>query len=489
MGYAILFDSWIAQIRSKIVKGGNILTKPILTEEDKDLIKAGYKPQLNRSLGFWSSFAASFSFMSVLMGIFANYGYVLKTAGPFGFWIWPIFGFGQLLIAFVFAEMAARFPLTGSLYNWNTKLTTPAVGWMTGWVLLFAYAIGGVGVIAAMLSPLQSLLGQNLDLNFLKSLAIGFIVLQTVINIYGIRLAAFLNKLAVSSEVLVIIVLSIALIFILGVGGQVNTGLLTTIPDNPTPYWPVFLAAVILPAFTIFGFETAADLSEETKNVKKVAPRSIISSVLSAVILGFFFIVVLTLAIPDLKTITASADPISAIIYHYFGLLPTKIVLFFVLIAMFATSLITFTTATRLMFAMARDKRIIGSSLLEKISSYRVPANAALVVMVIQIIVFLTVSGITALYASAILLLAIAYLITVLSFAFKSNKLPPSTTFSLKKWRWPVIILATVGLVVEISILTIPEEFHTSTLIAGGVIAVGVLLYIWMSTSLVKKKP
>src|SRR5580700_2987620 len=110
-------------------------------DDDHAIIAAGYKPQLKRSLGFFSSFAISFSFMSVLMGIFANYGYVLGKAGPFGFWTWLLVGAGQFLVALVFAEMAGRIPLTGAIYNWNTRLANATVGWFTAWMLLFAYSI------------------------------------------------------------------------------------------------------------------------------------------------------------------------------------------------------------------------------------------------------------------------------------------------------------------------------------------------------------
>ena len=40
--------------------------------DDHAIFEAGYEPQLLRRLGFWSSFAISFSFMSVLTGVFAN---------------------------------------------------------------------------------------------------------------------------------------------------------------------------------------------------------------------------------------------------------------------------------------------------------------------------------------------------------------------------------------------------------------------------------
>ena len=102
------------------------------TEEDQYLIEAGYKPQLHRRLTPFASFAISFSCMSVLVGVFAVYSFTLSTAGPFGIWTWPFVVGGQLLIALIFAEMAGRIPLAGSIYNWNKTLGGPTLGWQAG---------------------------------------------------------------------------------------------------------------------------------------------------------------------------------------------------------------------------------------------------------------------------------------------------------------------------------------------------------------------
>jgi hypothetical protein len=66
----------------------------------------------------------------------------------------------------------------------------------------------------------------------------------------------------------------------------------------------------------------------------------------------------------------------------------------------------------------------------------------------------------------------------VLSFAFGSKKLSSTSTFSLGKWHWPAVILAAAWLAVEIGILTIPAEFLSGTIATGGVLVVGLLLYL-----------
>jgi amino acid transporter len=92
----------------------------------------GYEPELKRTLGSFQVFAVSFAFISVAVGIFATYNDVLKNAGPAGIWLWPIIAVGQTLIALVIAQFAARIPLSGSSYQWASRLANPKIGWLFG---------------------------------------------------------------------------------------------------------------------------------------------------------------------------------------------------------------------------------------------------------------------------------------------------------------------------------------------------------------------
>ena len=75
------------------------------------LERAGYKPELRRSLKFFSMFAIAFSIVSITTGIFLNYGFGLAYWGPASIWTWPIVGVGNLAIALVVAELGTRIPL------------------------------------------------------------------------------------------------------------------------------------------------------------------------------------------------------------------------------------------------------------------------------------------------------------------------------------------------------------------------------------------
>jgi amino acid transporter len=81
----------------------------------------GYRQTLRRSMGWFSSFAVSFSFISITTGIFANYGFGIDHGGSRFIWTWILVGIGQTLVAICLANLAPRVPLTGAMYNWGTS--------------------------------------------------------------------------------------------------------------------------------------------------------------------------------------------------------------------------------------------------------------------------------------------------------------------------------------------------------------------------------
>ena len=115
--------------------------------DEDEFRHCGYEPELKRTLGAFQMFAISFAFISVAVGIFATYDDVLQTAGPVGIWLWIIAAVGQTLVALVVAQFAARIALSGSSYQWASRLANPKIGWLFGW-LTFWYLgdrCGGVG--------------------------------------------------------------------------------------------------------------------------------------------------------------------------------------------------------------------------------------------------------------------------------------------------------------------------------------------------------
>src|SRR5947208_11026775 len=107
------------------------------SRDAEDLAQFGYKQELRRSLGVFSSFAVAFSYISPTTGIFALFALGLTTVGGIFFWSWPIVALGQFIIALSFAELASHYPLAGSVYQWSKYLADKRHAWFTSWMYLF----------------------------------------------------------------------------------------------------------------------------------------------------------------------------------------------------------------------------------------------------------------------------------------------------------------------------------------------------------------
>src|SRR3979409_2733819 len=130
--------------------------------DEAHLARFGYKQELRRSLGLFSSFAVAFSYISPSTGIFTLFALGLGIGGAFFFWSWPLVALGQFIIALNFAEVSSHFPVAGSVYQWSKYLANRGYSWMTGWVYFFAGVLTVTAVdvtVPIVLIPLLNGLG------------------------------------------------------------------------------------------------------------------------------------------------------------------------------------------------------------------------------------------------------------------------------------------------------------------------------------------
>src|ERR1700749_1398437 len=121
------------------------MARPTSTDAE-ELAKFGYKQELDRSLGLFSSFAAGFSYISIMAGVFELFFFGFGSGGPAFIWTWPAVFAGQFLVALCFAELAGQYPLAGSVYQWGQQIARPFTALFGGWIL----SVGAIGPLAAV---------------------------------------------------------------------------------------------------------------------------------------------------------------------------------------------------------------------------------------------------------------------------------------------------------------------------------------------------
>ncbi len=161
----------------------------------------GYEQQLDREMGWFSSFAASFSGVSITTGVLLTLPFVLTQSGTAGLWTWIISAFGCLLIATIFADLAGRIPLAGYAYQWASRLTNPNFGWFVAVCGLIGFGVGAAGTAYGVTPYFLSEFGIETTRNATIIGAAALTLLVMLINIAGIRIATTFNNAAVVTEI------------------------------------------------------------------------------------------------------------------------------------------------------------------------------------------------------------------------------------------------------------------------------------------------
>jgi amino acid transporter len=462
------------------------------TSEDF-LVDGGYQQELKRTLGPFQVFAISFAFISVAVGIFATYDDVLQTGGPVGIWLWVVVAVGQVLVALVYAQFAARIPLSGSAYQWATRLASPKVGWGFGWLTVCYLAVGVVAVDNALASQaFMPLFGIQPDEDTARWITLVVLLIQAMLVVASTRLVALINATAVGVEFTIVVVLAIALtiaVLITGSGAAENL-ISRGVTANSPDYFAVgggLMDAMIMGLATLVGFDSAANLAEEAKNPRRSVPRAIVGSVVAAGVLGLVFLIALTVAIQDIPRVTASDSAVALIIRDKLGPVTERILLLGIAVAFFGAGMVVMTACSRIVFAMSRDSRFPAHQLLRRVSPRtQTPVPATILILAVGVILMIALPGaaLLQLIIASTILPAIIYGSTIVLYLVVRKRLVRQEgAFNLGRFELPVAICALVWVAVALFVLVVPAEAFVpdvivvGLLIAGGLFFLGLLIF------------
>jgi urea carboxylase system permease len=396
-----------------------------------ELAGFGYKQELDRSLGNFSSFAAGFSYISILTGVIQLFAFGFLFAGPAVWWTWLIVFGGQMLVALCFAEMAGQFPLAGSVYQWSKRVGSDFSSWMTGWI----YVVGSIVTVAAVavawqvvlpqVSPkIFQILGSKADAGYYytaggahNALLLGAILVAfgTIVNMLGVRIMARINNFGVMAELIGSTILVILILFNAHRGPGVVLHNLGLGKGHSWHYFGAFIIGGIMSAYVMYGFDTAGTLAEETNDPRRAAPPAILRALTTAAIIGGLLILFALMAVVNINDPNIAALGLPYIIKQALGNTVGNVFLVDAAIAISVCTLAVMASCIRLLFAMARDGRLPFGSHIARVSGRRkVPVVPALVVgslsLVILAVNYGNQSAFLALTSVAIVMFYLSYL-------------------------------------------------------------------------------
>ena len=450
---------------------------------DDECRECGYEPELKRTLGGFQVFAVSFAFISVAVGIFATYDELLATAGPVGIWLWTLAAAGQALVALVVAQFAARIALSGSSYQWASRLANPKIGWLFGWLTFWYLAIAVVALDNALASQaFMPLVGMPANESTARLITVAVLVFQAVLVIASTRLLGLITSSAVGIELGIVVVLVIALAAVMAFTGSGDLANLTArgITATSPSYYAIgggLMAGMVMGLTTLVGFDSAANLAEEAKDPFRSVPRAIISSVIAAGVLGLIFLVALTVAIKDIAAVSASDSPVAAIIRSQLGPIAERILLAGLVFAMFGAGMVIIAACSRQVFAMARDKRFPAHGLMRRVNPRtQTPVPATTLILAVGVVLMLALPGeaLVPLIVGSTILPALIYAgIVILYLTVRKRLEHEEGGFSLGRFEMPVAIAALIWEAFVLFVLVTPGDATVSTLIVVGLILAG----------------
>jgi putrescine importer len=302
---------------------------------------------LTRHLGLPGVVMFGLAYMAPLI-VLGTFGIVATTTGgtvPSAYLLALV---AMLFTAASYGKMAATHPVAGSAYTYVRKAVDSRLGFLVGWAVLLDYfflpmviwLIGGA-YLSAQFPGVPSWLW-----------LITFIVLTTVLNILGIKVAAKANLILMAFQILVIgFFMALSVKQVLSDGNS----LLATDPFfHSGSTLGTISGGAALAAYSFLGFDAVTTMTEETLEPRKTIPRAIL---LTALIGGGVFIVLayFTQLVHPGSTFTDESSAAFEIATRIGGNLFASFFLAGLVVAQFASGIAAQASASRLMYAMGRD--------------------------------------------------------------------------------------------------------------------------------------
>ncbi|MCX5251643.1 amino acid permease [Streptomyces sp. NBC_00201] len=440
----------------------------------------------------WANFALGFTYLSPVVSTYTLFGTALATGGPPMIWAFLLAGCGQFLVALVFGEIVAQYPIAGGVYPWARRLWGKRWAWMTGWVYMWALLVTITSVAYGAGPFIAILFGFSPTVHTTVLCTAVLIVVAVVINYAGTKALSAAALIGFSGELIGALVVGIYLLSTHrahGIGVIVDT---YGISENGS-YAPAFLAAAIIGFYQYYGFEACGDTAEEVAHPGRVIPRAMRRTIYIGGAAATFTCMSLLLSVTDISAVISGkdTDPVVHLLYDAMGETGARLVMAVVLISFLSCTISLQAAAGRLIYSYARDEMIVGHRLLRQFSHARaVPGYALLVAAVVPMLIafgsLVSEDALTKIVSFAILGIYASFQMVVLAaLRARLKGWRPAGEFTLG--RWGIAVNATalaygIFAIINISWARNPQEpwYDNWIVLLCGAVVLGVgLLYMF----------
>src|SRR5271170_4830160 len=313
-----------------------------------------------QSVGFMGPVFSSAFVIPLVVGVISASGKGGGVASPLSVLIAAV---GVFALGWIVSSYVKEIHAAGSLYDYVTRGLGERVGTAAGWLYYGGVTVLLTGLLLLIGGYLQSTIAAEFHVNPLPAWDWTLIAIVMIAGIlyFGVRLSTRSQLVLALVSMIVVFIFFISVIVKLGSANSLK-------PFNPSSAadgWSGIIFGVLYGVLLFVGFETAANLAEETPNPRREIPIAIMTT---AGIATVFFLLAAYVEVAgfhySLKTLTAAASaPLFALgaaksAGGYGGTWIDRLLELVVFFDMLAVAIGCAVSASRGIFAMARDRRI-----------------------------------------------------------------------------------------------------------------------------------
>jgi amino acid transporter len=323
-----------------------------------------------RRLPLWAAFTLSLATVGPTLAMAGNGQGLIGTVGKNVPMVFLLGLAGVALVGYGFVRLTRHLNHSGSAYALVGATVGPRAGFFSGFAMLGSYlgfAIGTLALFAAFTNAfLKQLQGNRPDAYQLPWLVpvLAAVLASAVLSRRDTKLIA---RVLLTIEGIGIVAMIVLTVTVFAKGGAHGTGVDLSVFSFSGVNGPSSVLSGIVAAFLSWaGFEACAALGEETDNPRRNIPRALAGTI---ALTGVLFVVVMfaqTIGFgtsrSGLATFQGSGNTLGDLGRTYVGTAFSLVIAFTAIISAFACHMASAQTASRLLFAFARngflDKRL-----------------------------------------------------------------------------------------------------------------------------------
>ena len=434
-----------------------------------------YKQELSRELTLRQNILITLSAVTPASSVFIIVPAVLLAVGGASVMAMALGGLVALFVGMCYAELSARYPISGGEYTWAARI----LGKPIGFAVMLLTLVTGVLIVAVIALGTGLYLGVAVSGLSGSEVGLAVIVLSTIVAALRIKTNAWVTGLFLAVELLAITIFTI--LGFINVSRPISTFWTPAALGSSGMMEGVSLGLVVstiaVALFAYNGYGQAVYYAEETKGATKNIGKAIMVSLFVALVVEIVPLMAVVLGTGSLEKLLADPAPMNYFLIERGGETLNTIVSLGIAIAIINAVIAIIIQMARLLFSASRDGSfpdVIGKPMGSINAKYQTPVIATAVTGIGSVLVGAFVPFSLLILASGASLIVVYAIVAVAALRVRSMGTSHKSAYTMPFWPLPPIIV--IVAIIYIAYQGVLADSRP-LLIAIGTMVIGVVYY------------